>query len=86
LGLEGDEVSGDWRKLRNEQLHALYSSPNIISVIKSRRTRWAGNVESVGERKGTYRVVVEITEGKRPLGRPRLRCEDDIKMNLLDVG
>jgi hypothetical protein len=79
LGLEGDDVTGDWRKLRNEELYALYFSPNIIPVIKSRRTRWAGNVEPVGERKGAYRVVVEITEGKSPLGRPRLRCEDDIK-------
>jgi len=60
----------------------LYSSPNIIPVIKSRRTRLAGNVARVEERKGVYRVVVEITEGKRPLGRPRRRCEDDIKMNL----
>jgi hypothetical protein len=81
LGLEGDEVTGDWRKLHNEELYDLYSSPNIIWLIKSRRTRWAGNLACVGERKGAYRVVVGRPEEKRPLGRPRRRCED-IKMYL----
>ena len=82
MGLEGNEVTGDWRKLHNEELYDLYSSPNIILVIKSRRTRWAGKVARVGERKNAYRVAVGRPEGKRSFGRPRRRCEDDIKMNL----
>jgi hypothetical protein len=82
LGLEGNEVTGDRRKLHNRELYDLYSTPNIILVIESIRTRWAGNVARVGVRKGAYWVVVGRPEGKRPLGRPRLRCEYDIKMNL----
>jgi len=82
LGLEVDKVTEDWRKMHNEELYDLYSSPNIILVIKSRRTRWAGKVACVGEGKDAYRVAVGRPEGKRPLGRPRHRCDDDIKMNL----
>ena len=82
MGLEGNEVTGDRRKLHNRELYDLYSSPNIIMVIESIRTRWAGNVACVGVRKGAYRVVVGRPEGKRPLGRPRRRSEYDIKMNL----
>jgi len=68
-----DDVTGDWRKLHNEELNDLYWSPNFVRVIKSRRMRWAGHVASMGERRGVHRVSVEKTEGKRPLGRPRRR-------------
>jgi hypothetical protein len=67
---------GSWRKLHNDELHSLYSSPNIVTVIKLRRMRWAGHVARVGEGKGVYRVLVGRPEGKRPLGRPRRRWED----------
>ena len=70
----------------NEQLNDLYSSPNIFRVIKSRRMRWAGHVARMGERRGLYRVLVGKPEGNRPLGRPRLRWEDNIKMDLQEVG
>jgi hypothetical protein len=81
-----DEVTGERRKLHNEELNALCCSPNIIRVIKSRRMRWAGNVARMGERRGVYRALVRIHEGKRPLGRPRRRWEDNIKMDLEEVG
>jgi hypothetical protein len=68
--------------LHNDELHSLYSSPNIVRVIKSRRMRWAGHVESMGEGRGVYRVLVGMPEGKRPLGRPRRRWEDNIKLDL----
>jgi len=68
-----DEVTGEWRKLHNEELNDLYSSPNIVRVIKSRRMRWAGHVARMGDRKGVYRVLVGKPEGKRPLWRPRCR-------------
>jgi hypothetical protein len=68
-----DEVTGEWRKLDNEELHDLCSSPNIVRVIKSRRTRFAGHVARLGEERGVYRVLVGKPEGKRPLGRPRRR-------------
>jgi len=68
-----DEVSGEWRELHNEELNDLYSSPNIVPVIKSRRIRLAGHVAPVGERRGVCRILVGKPEGKRPLGRPRLR-------------
>ena len=75
-----DEVTGEWRRLHNEELNGLYSSPNIVRVIKSRRMRWAGHVARMGEERGVYRVLVGKPEGKRPLGRPRLRWVDNIKM------
>jgi hypothetical protein len=80
-----DEVTGEWRRLYNKELYALYSSPNIIRVIKSRRLRWAGHVARIGERRGAYRDLVGKPEGSRPLERPRHRWEDNIKMDLLDV-
>jgi hypothetical protein len=75
-----------WRKLRNDELHSLYSSPNIVMVIKSRRMRWAGHVARMGEGRYVYRVLVGKPEGKRPLERPTHRWEDNIKMDLMDVG
>jgi hypothetical protein len=84
LDLKGRKIS--WRKLHNEELHSLYSSPNIVRVIKSRRMRWAGHVARMGQGRGVYRVLVGRPEGKRPLGRPRRRGEDNIKMNLRDIG
>jgi len=80
------EVTGEWRKLHNEELNDLYCSPNIIRVRKSIRRRWAGHVARMGERRGVYRVLVGKPEGKRPLGRPRRRWEDNIKMDLREVG
>ena len=73
FGSKRDEVTGEWRKLRNEELNDLYSSPKIVRVIQSRRMRWAGHVACMGERKGVYRVLVGKPEGKRPLGRPSRR-------------
>jgi hypothetical protein len=86
LGPTRDEVEGDWRKLHNKELNDLYSTPNIIQLIKFRRKRWAGRVASKGERRGVYRVLVGTAEGQRPLGRPRRRWEDNIKMDLQEVG
>jgi hypothetical protein len=80
------EVEGSWKKLHNDELHDLYSSPNIFRVIKSRRMRWAGDVAHMGEGRGVYRVLVGRPEGKRPLGRPRRRWEDNIKMDLRETG
>jgi hypothetical protein len=71
---------------RNDELHNLYSSPNIVRVIKSRRMRWAGHVECIGEGRGVYRVLVGRPEGKRPLGRRRRRWEDNIKLDLREIG
>jgi hypothetical protein len=79
-------VTGGWRKLHNEELHNLYSSPSIIRVIKSRWMRWAGHVARMGERRNAYRILVGKLEGKRPLRRPRRRWVDNIKMNLREVG
>ena len=76
----------EWRKLRNEELNDLYPSPNIVRVIKSRRISWVGHVACMGEMRGVYRVLVGKPEGKRPLGRPRRRWEDNIKMDLHEVG
>jgi hypothetical protein len=84
LALRGDEVTGEWRKVLNEELTDLYSSAKI-GVIKS-RMRWAGHVACMGERIGAYCVLVGKPEGKRPLGRPRHRWEDNIKMALQEVG
>jgi hypothetical protein len=82
FGRKRNEVTGEWRKLHNDELNDLYCSPNIIRVIKSRRMRWAGHVERIGENRGVYRVLVEKPEGKKPLRRPRCRWEDNIKMDL----
>jgi hypothetical protein len=79
------EEDGSWRKMHNDELHDLYSSPNIVRVIKSRRMRWAGHVARMGEGGGVYRVLVGRSEGKRPLGRPRRRWEDNIKMDLGEI-
>jgi hypothetical protein len=86
FGPKRDEVTGEWRRLHNEELNDLYSSPNIIRVIKSKRMRWAGNVARMGERRGAFRILVGRPEGRRPLGRPRRRWEDNIKMDLQEVG
>ncbi|KAJ4434646.1 hypothetical protein ANN_23210 [Periplaneta americana] len=86
FGAKRDEVTGEWRKLHNAELHALYSSPDIIRNIKSRRLRWAGHVARMGESRNAYRVLVGRPEGKIPLGRPRRRWEDNIKMDLREVG
>jgi hypothetical protein len=81
-----DELTGDWRRLHMEELKDLYSSPNIIRVIKSRRMRWAGHVAQMGEGRCAYKILVGRPEGRRPLGRPRCRWEDNIKMGLKEVG
>ena len=81
-----DEVTGEWRRLHNEELNGLYSSPNIVRVIKSTRMRWAGHVARMGEERATYRILVGKPEGKRPLGRPRPRWVDYIRMDLQEVG
>ena len=73
FGPERDGVTGEWRKLHNEELNDLYSSPNIVRVLKSRRLRWAGHVARMKEGRGVYKVLVGKLEGKRPLGRPRHR-------------
>ena len=72
-------------RIRYEQLNDVYSLPNIVRVVKSRRMRWAGHVARMGEDRGVHRVLVGKPEGKRPLGRPRRRCEDNIKMDLQEV-
>jgi hypothetical protein len=82
FGLKRDEVIGGWRKLHNEELHNLYCSPSIIRIIKSRRIRWAGHVARMGAKRNAYRILVGKPEGKRPLGRPRRRWEDNIRINL----
>jgi hypothetical protein len=86
FGPKKDEVTGEWRKLHNEELHHLYSSPSIIRIMKSRSMRWAGHVARIGEKKNAYRLLVGKPEGKRPLGRPRRRCVDNIRMDLVEVG
>jgi hypothetical protein len=82
FGPKRDEATGEWRKLHNEELYDLYSSPNIIRTIKSRRMKWAGHVARMGTRRSAYRVLVVTAEGKKPLGRPRRRWDDDIKVDL----
>jgi hypothetical protein len=86
FGPKRDEVTGGWRKLHNKELHNLYSSPSIITMIKSRRMKWAGHVARMGEKRDAYKVLVGKSEGKRPLGRPRLRLVDTIKMDLREIG
>jgi hypothetical protein len=84
FGPKRDEMMGDWRKLHNEE-HKLYSSPNIIRMIKSRRMRWAGHVAQIGEKRNSYRILVGKPEGKRPLGKPRRRWVDNIKIDLRET-
>ena len=86
FGPKTDEVTGEWRKLHNEELNDLYCSPNTLRVIKSRRMRWAGHVARMGEGSGVYMVLVGKPEEKRSLERPRRRWEDNIKMDLQEVG
>jgi hypothetical protein len=86
FGPKRNEVAGEWRKLHNEELNDLYSSPNIVWTIKSRRMRWVGYVTRMGEKRGIYRVLVGKPVEKRPLGRRRRRWEDNIKMDLHEVG
>jgi len=86
FGPRRDEVTGEWRRLHNEELSDLYSSPNIVRVIKSRRMRWAAHVARIGEETRVYRALVGKPEGKRPLGRPRIRWLDNIRMDLQEVG
>jgi hypothetical protein len=85
FGPKRNEATKEWRRLHNKELYALYSSPNIIWVIKSRRLRWAGNIASMRERKVTYRVLVGEPQGRRPLGRLRRRWEDNIKIDFREV-
>jgi hypothetical protein len=80
------EKGGSWRKLHNDELQSLCSSPNIVRVIKSRRMRWTGHMARMGEGRGVYRILVGRPEGKRQLGRPRRRWEDNIKMILREIG
>jgi hypothetical protein len=86
FGPKRDEVTGGWRKLHNEELHGLYSSPSIVRVIKARRMRWAGHMARMEEVRGAYNILVGRPEGKRPLERPRCRWEDNIKMDLWEIG
>jgi hypothetical protein len=86
FGPNKDEVTGEWRRLHNKELYAMYSSPDTIRANKSKTLRWAGHVACMGERRGAYRVLVGKPEGRRPLGRPRCRWEDNIKMDLREVG
>jgi hypothetical protein len=86
FGPKRDEVTGEWRKLHNKELRDLYSSPSIIRIIKSRRMRWAGHIARMGEKRNMYRLLVGMSEGKRPLGRPRHRWVDNIIMDLVEMG
>jgi hypothetical protein len=86
FGPKRDEVTGEWRKLHNEELHDLYSSPSIISIMKARRMRWAGHVAQIGEKRNACRFLVGKPEGRRPLGRPRRRWVNNIRMDLVEVG
>jgi len=86
IGHKRDDVKREWRKLHKEELNDLYFSPNIILVMKSRGIMWAVHVARMGERRGLYRILLGKSEGRRPLGRPRHRWEDNIKMHLQEVG
>jgi hypothetical protein len=86
FGAKRDEVTGEWRRLHNEELHNLYSSPDIIRQVKSRRMRWTGHVARMGEERKVYKVLVGKSEGKRALGRPRRRWDDGIRMDLSEIG
>jgi hypothetical protein len=86
FGPKRDEVTGEWRKLHNEELRDLYSSPSIIRIIKSRRVRWTDNVARIGKKRNAYRLLVGKPEEKRPLGRPKRRWVDNIRMKLGEAG
>jgi hypothetical protein len=86
FGSKRDEVTGEWRKLHNEELNDLYTLPNIVRVVKSRRMKWAGHVACMGEGRGVHRVWVGKPEGTRPLVRPKRRWEDNKKRDLQEVG
>jgi hypothetical protein len=86
FGRKRDEMTGEWKKLHNEELNDLYSLPNIVRVVKSRRMRWAEHVTRMGEDRGVHRLLVGKPEGKTPLGRPRRRWEYNINLDLKDVG
>jgi hypothetical protein len=86
FGPKSDEVTGEWRMLHNEELNDLYSLPNIVRVVKSRRMRWAEHVARMGKHSGVHRVLVGKPDGKRPLRIPRRRWKDNIKMDLQEVG
>jgi hypothetical protein len=86
FGPKRDEVTGEWRKLHNEELHNLYPSPDIIGQVKSRRIKWAGHVARMGEKRIVYKILVGKPEGNRPQGRPRCRWEDGIRMDLREIG
>jgi hypothetical protein len=86
LDLRGRKEAEGWRILQNEELHKLYSSPNIIQVINSRRIKWAGYVASMGEMRNAYNIFVVKHDGNRPLGRPRRRWEGNIRMDLREIG
>jgi hypothetical protein len=86
FGSKKDEVTGKWRRLHSKELYALDSSPHIIRVIKLRRLRWIGRVERMGASRGAYRALMGKPQGRRPLGRPRLRWEHNIEMNLWEAG
>jgi hypothetical protein len=86
FGPKRDEVMGEWRKLYNEELPDLYSSPSMIEIIKSQRMRWVGHVARMEVKRNAYRLLVGKPEGKRPLGRPRRRWVDNIRMDLGEVG
>jgi hypothetical protein len=81
-----DEVTREWRKLHNKELRDLYSSPNIIEIMKSMKMRWEGHVAQMGEKRNAYRLLVGKPKGKRPLGRPRRRWVDNIRMELGEMG
>jgi hypothetical protein len=86
FGPKRNEVTGGWRKRHNEELQDLYCSPSIVRVIKARRMRWAGQVARMWDVRGAYNILVRRPEGRRPLGRPRRRWEDKIKMDLREIG
>jgi hypothetical protein len=85
FGPKKDAVTGEWRKMHNEELHNLYCSPNIIRMIKSRRMGWARHVARMGEKRNAYRILVGKAEGRSPLGRPRCRWVDNIKIDLRGI-
>jgi hypothetical protein len=86
FGPKRDEVTGEWRKLHNEELNGLYSLPNLVRVIQSRRMKWMGHVARIGEGSGVNRVLVGKPEGKKSLGKPRRRWDDNIRMDIQEVG